>query len=172
MGFDESWTRLIMRCVTSVSHAVVINGVPSDYFRPRRGLRQGDPISPYLFILCAEVFSHLIQMEVNRNSIQGVRICKGAPSVSHLLFADDSIIFCRANSKDVQTIKSVVECYSQALGQSINSSKSEVAMSENVNDLKKRELADELNVKLVEKWETIWECLRGWGDPKPMLLPL
>lgn len=104
MGFDVRWVRLIMRCVSSVSHAVIINGEPSDFFKPGRGLRQGDPISPYLFIICAEVFSHLIQMEVNRGSLQGIRVCRGAPVVSHLLFADDSIIFCRADDRDVQAV--------------------------------------------------------------------
>lgn len=79
MGFNEGWIRLVIRCVSSVSHAVIINGKPSNVFVPGRGLRQGDPISPYLFIICAEAFSHMIQMEVNRGSLRGIRVCGGAP---------------------------------------------------------------------------------------------
>ncbi|MCI31084.1 RNA-directed DNA polymerase (Reverse transcriptase), partial [Trifolium medium] len=64
---------------------------------PGRGLRQGDPLSPYLFILVAEGLTSLIHQAVSKGDIHGVRICRGAPEVSHLLFADDCFLFCRAN---------------------------------------------------------------------------
>jgi hypothetical protein len=60
MGFDERWIRLVMMCVTLVHYAVVINGEPRGHITPMRGIRQGDPISPYLFLLCAEVLSSLV----------------------------------------------------------------------------------------------------------------
>lgn len=92
----------------SVSHSVVVNGVPFEVFEPNRGLRQGDPIFPHLFIICVEVFSHILQMEVNRSSLQGIRVCRNAPKVSHLLFADNNISFCRTEDRVVNAIRQVL----------------------------------------------------------------
>jgi hypothetical protein len=60
LGFDRRWIKLIMKCVSSVTYRIKINGVLSDTFSPERGLRYGDPLSPYLFLLCAEGFSTLL----------------------------------------------------------------------------------------------------------------
>lgn len=161
MGFEARWTELIIRCVSSVSHVVVINGEPSDFFMPDRGLRQGDPISTHLFIICADVFSHLIQMEVNRGSLQGIWVCRRAPEVSHLLFADDDILFSREDDRDAQAIRRVLEFYSGASGQQINFSKSEVVISANV-----QQSSALLEVKLVEVQGKYLAFQREWGDPK------
>lgn len=120
VGFATSWVELVMMCVSTLSHVVVVNGEPSEFFFPERGLRQGDPVSLYLFILCAEVFSNLIHMEVNRKCMQGIRVCKNAPKISHLLFADDGIIFYRADEKDAQAIRRILQCYGNASGQIVN----------------------------------------------------
>jgi hypothetical protein len=71
----------------------LINGKPSPTFFPQRGLRQGDPLSPYLFILWANVLSGLINQAQNNKIIHGIKIAHGAPEISHLLFADDSLFF-------------------------------------------------------------------------------
>ncbi|XP_074300279.1 uncharacterized protein LOC141631518 [Silene latifolia] len=72
MGFAPRWVEMIMRCVRNVRSAILVIGVALDYIRPRRGLRQGDPLSPYLFILCANVFSRLISRDVERKSLHGL----------------------------------------------------------------------------------------------------
>lgn len=71
MGFCEEWASLIMRCITSVSYTVVINGKNGEEFRPIRGLRQGDPLIPYLFLICAEGFSRLISMAKRERRLLG-----------------------------------------------------------------------------------------------------
>ena len=93
MGFLEHWVTLIMRCVTSISLLAMLSGSPCDVFGPERGLRQGDPLSPYLFILCAEIQSGLIVKAQERQAIRGVRVTRSAPEISHIFFADDSIMF-------------------------------------------------------------------------------
>jgi hypothetical protein len=79
MGFPKNITNIIMKCVTSVTFSILINGVPSKTFSPQRGLRQGDPLSPYLFIISAYVLSGLITRAQNNKLIKGVKIAHGPP---------------------------------------------------------------------------------------------
>jgi hypothetical protein len=87
-----------MSCVRSVQYSVVVNGNPVGNISPTKGIRQGDPISPYLFIICAEALSSLIYRAVDTGIITGVPTSPGGPRLSHLLFADDSLLFCKVNS--------------------------------------------------------------------------
>lgn len=82
-----------MQCVTTVHYSFLINGHPRGSLTPTRELRQGDPLSPYLFLLCVEGFSALLEYKVSQGLLHGINICLGAPSVHHLLFADDSLLF-------------------------------------------------------------------------------
>ena len=96
MGFRRSWVETVMRCVSTATFSILINGVPTGHIVPSRGIRQGDPISPYLFLFCSEGLSGVLRRATEVGSIHGYRICEAAPSISHLLFADDTIIFCGA----------------------------------------------------------------------------
>lgn len=91
MGFSNNWVRRIFDCVSSVSFAFKLNRNVFGHVKPSRGLRQGDPISPYLFILWAEAFSSLVSRAMQSQDINGVQASRGAPYISHLFFADDSI---------------------------------------------------------------------------------
>ena len=81
MGFANRWIDLIMECTTSVSYRIKVNGELTDNFLPERGLRQGDPLSPYLFLLCAEAFSALLHKAEGDGTLAGVKICHSAPSI-------------------------------------------------------------------------------------------
>jgi len=89
MGFASRWIRWIMMCVETVDYFVIVNNESVRPIFPGRGLRQGDPLSPYLFILCVEGLSALIRQVERRGDIHGISICIIAPIISHLLFADD-----------------------------------------------------------------------------------
>jgi hypothetical protein len=78
LGFAEDWVSLIMKCVSTVRYRVRINGEYTDQILPQRGLRQGDPLSPYLFIMCAEGLSALFKSAEEKGEIQGIQICPGA----------------------------------------------------------------------------------------------
>ncbi|XP_059436330.1 uncharacterized protein LOC132169290 [Corylus avellana] len=97
LGFDKKWISLIMECVSTVSYAVVVNGNPVGHIIPSRGIRQGDPLSPYLFLLCAEALSSMLNKPESKGVITGVPTSKNGPRINHLFFADDSLLFCKAN---------------------------------------------------------------------------
>ena len=96
LGFEARWIKLIMTCVSIVTYKISVNGELVGPLMPNLGIRQGDHFSPYLFILCAEDLSSRIIEAESRGFIQGCRICRGAPSISHLLFVDDNFLFFRA----------------------------------------------------------------------------
>lgn len=85
LGFHNDFVSLIMRCVSSVSMSIKVNGVLTDSFRPSRGIRQGDPISPYLFLLCAKGLSCLLKSTGPMYLSRGVRVGVHAPWISHTL---------------------------------------------------------------------------------------
>lgn len=121
-----------MDCVSTVSFSILINGEAKGNVQPTRGLRQGDPISPYLFLICAEGLSSMIQNAHNINLISGMTINSHCPSISHLLFADDSMVFFRANTNECAWIKFILLDYEAASCQSVNFSKSTMCVSSNV----------------------------------------
>lgn len=86
LGFAAKWVQLIMKCVTSVSYSVRINHSLYGSISPSRGLRQGDPLSPYLFLLCAQGLSSIISKAVERKLIRGVKVATSCPPISHLFF--------------------------------------------------------------------------------------
>lgn len=93
-----------------------------------RGLRQGDPLSPYLFLFCAEALSALIRKNVEDGVLHGIRVCRRAPVVSNLFFADDTIIFGRATEPELRKVKHILATYDSASGQAINLNKSEICL--------------------------------------------
>ena len=93
LGFLEEWIDRVISCVTT-PFSVRINGKAYGNIIPSRGLRQGDPLSPYLFLLCVEGFTSLLSKAEAEGRLHGIQICRRAPCISNLLFANDSLIFC------------------------------------------------------------------------------
>ena len=114
MGFDVKWVNLIMECISTITYSVLINGEPTQVIHPSRGLRQGDPLSPYLFLLCSEGLHFLLHRATKARQILGVSICKKGPRLTHLFFADDSLIFCKASLVECQKIQDLLDCYERA----------------------------------------------------------
>lgn len=87
-----------------MTYSVLINGEAGCKFRPSRGIRQGDLISPYLFLICAEGLSVLLNRAESQGTIHGVQVARGCPSLNHLFFADDNVLFCRAKQDEWQHV--------------------------------------------------------------------
>ena len=120
LGFPVDWIDRVMSCVTTPSFSILINGKPYGMIHPSRGIRQGDPLSPYMFFLCAEGFTALLKKAESEGRIKGVSICRGAPKVTNLMFADDSLLFCQATPDEGETIAKILQTCERASRQSIN----------------------------------------------------
>lgn len=116
LGFSTSFVRLTMKCVTSVRFTVRVNGELLPYFTPSRGLHQGDPYSPYLFLLCAEGFTSLLNNLGGAQVDRGIRVSNHSPWVNHLLFDDDSLIFMNAKEASAQRLNQVLRIYGECFG--------------------------------------------------------
>ena len=96
MGFLVAWIERVMSCVTIPSFSILVNGKAYGMIHPTRGIRQGDLLLPYLFLLCAKGFTALLAQAESKGRIKGVSSYRGAPKVTNLMFADDSLLFCQA----------------------------------------------------------------------------
>ena len=134
LGFCKKWIIWIRECITTVSFSVLVNGIPSDQFFPSRGIRQGDPLSPYLFILCTELLARQLQfLRPGRNQTLGVSPGHSRMRIPFLTFADDTMIFAKANTQACQIIKNVLNKYCSMSGQLVNYHKSAFQCTSNVS---------------------------------------
>jgi hypothetical protein len=140
LGFEARWVQLIMTCVRSVSYSVVVNGNPVGPFCPSRGIRQGDPISPYLVLLCVEVLSSLLLKANKRGIITGVLTSPKSPRLNHLFFANNSLLFCKANSVEWRRLLKILGVYEAGSGQKLNLSKISIFFSRNTTMERKQEI--------------------------------
>ncbi|GLT60757.1 hypothetical protein SLA2020_335100 [Shorea laevis] len=133
LGFSHSWIHLIEQCLSTVSFSVLLDGSPHGKFSPSRGLRQGDPLPPslHVFILGTEVLSRLISKEEALGTIHRIKISRQSHLISHLLFADDLMVFARAKPSEATTILNCLNTYAGWSGQKVNLSKSSIFFSKN-----------------------------------------
>lgn len=126
LGFDRIWVRWVMSCVSSVSYSILLNGQSHGFIKPERGIRQGDPLSPFLFILNAEALVHVLNIEETKGELHGIKLGKQGPAVHHLLFSDDSLLMCKADTAECSVIADCLKRYGDASGQEINKLKSSI----------------------------------------------
>jgi len=126
LGIKDKWINWIRLCISTTSFSVLLNSSPFGHFRPSRGLRQGDPLSPFLFIIGTEALSRLLH-----HSLRGFCVSWDNMAINHVLFADDLVIFTSATSSEASIIKTCLDKYSTGSGQSINICKSNILFSKN-----------------------------------------
>ncbi|RVW49339.1 LINE-1 reverse transcriptase-like [Vitis vinifera] len=174
MGFGQRWIMWIEWCISTVRYSVLINGSPSGFFQSSRGLRQGDPLSPYLFVIAMEVFSCLMRRAISGGFLSGWRIRgRGGEGImiSHLLFADDTLVFCEESQDQLTYLSWLLMWFEACSGLKVNLEKSELIPVGRVTDIE--DLALELGCKVGGlpsrylglplgapfKSEVVWDCV-------------
>ena len=128
-GFPIRWRNWIRLCISTVRFSILINGYPSGFFASSRGLQQGDPLSPLLFVMVIETLSRLMDRAVQGGLLSGFLVgnqAKSAVMVTHLLFADDTLMFCDADPAQIEYLGCVLTWFEAFLGLKINLGKSEM----------------------------------------------
>ena len=123
---------LIMSCVSSSSIAILFNKGALESFRPSRGIRQGDPLSPFLFILCMEVLWALIMEKCEAKLWNSIKASRGGLAFSHLFFTDDLVLFAKADRKNCVVVRDALDTFCSLSGQKVSCEKSRVFFSPNV----------------------------------------
>ena len=119
-GFDVKSCKLISQLVSTPSLVVLVNGSPSNFFKPTRGLRQGDPLSPILFIILAEYIGKIMEKKKKEGSIKHFKPSSKCTPFMHQKFIDDTIMGGEASVKEVKSMKDTLDTYSRGLGQLIS----------------------------------------------------
>ncbi|KAA3472510.1 reverse transcriptase [Gossypium australe] len=147
MGFAAGFIDLSFRCISYIQYSILSNGEEGLSFISTRGLRQGDPLSLYLFLFCGEGLSALIRLAGQENRIRGAKVSRDALSITHLMFAGDCILFGEASNRGINVLKEILKEYEACSGQCVNFEKSTVFFSSNVNDQERNLVCQALNVQ-------------------------
>jgi hypothetical protein len=148
-GFGAKWRKWIFACISTACFSILINGSLYSFFGSSRGLHQGDHLSPLLFVLVMDAFSKMLSRAMVGGFVSGFRannINTSSLKVSHLLFADDTLIMCDANSEHIYNLDHILLCFEAISGLKINLQKSELVAVGEVPNIE--ELADILSCRI------------------------
>lgn len=121
MGFNEVWRKWMKACVTAGTISVLVNGSPIEV-NAKRGLRQGDPLAPFLFLVVVEGLARLVRSAVEKGVFAGLSVDNFSFPLLH--FADDTIVLCKATRANLWAIKTIFRCFELVSGLKVNFSKS------------------------------------------------
>ncbi|GMI90227.1 hypothetical protein HRI_002692000 [Hibiscus trionum] len=149
LGLPDKFIGLVMSCVRSVETQVIWNGTISEAFKPSQGIRQGDPLSPYLFVLCMKRLSQAIYDRIEKNGWRSIKFSRSRPGLSHIFFVDDLLIFVEANEPQLQVIRETLETFCRLSGHRISAAKTQIYFSQNCPESSRISLANLLGFELV-----------------------
>jgi len=125
-GFDHNWIRWVMALVTTTIFSILLNGAPSRTFTPSRGLRQGDLLSPFLFILMMEGLGRAIKMENAEGRIQGIKLTLDGVANTHQQFVDDTMLKGIPTVREASAIKNILNDFAMAAGTEVSLNRSKI----------------------------------------------
>ena len=175
-----------MQCVTLVSYSILINGEPKGMIYPSKGIRQGDPLSPFLFLLYIEGLHGLISKAVGQGDIQGYALSRNSPRLTHLLFANDSLLFCKATIQECQKVLDILDTYGKCSRQQIIRRKTTIFFSKSTSEEFRDHIKIALGVPEIRQYEKyldlpslvgrnkkasfnyikerVWKKIQGWKE--------
>ena len=133
LSLPQKMIEVVMNCITSAKLSILWNGEPLEAFQPTRGIRQGDPLSPYLYVICMERLSHLIEREVQLGHWKPTRASRNGPPITNLAFVDDLILFGEASVEQAEIMMTCLNQFCEASGSKVSIAKSRVFFSKNTN---------------------------------------
>ncbi|KAM2745333.1 hypothetical protein PS2_021080 [Malus domestica] len=146
LGFAPMFCNRVKECISTVSFSILINGSPTGYIQPKRGLRQRDPLSYFLFLICTEGFSSLIRKGLERGALHGYKFTPNGTPLTHLFFADDSVLFGNATVEEAQGVADILNVYASGSGQEINMSKSSIFFGTSTSKRTKKRIGETLGI--------------------------
>ncbi|XP_026396227.1 uncharacterized protein LOC113290854 [Papaver somniferum] len=143
---SKVFDRYIEQRISTTKISILLNGTPMHEYSPTRGIRQGDPLSRYLFIIVVEYLSRLLLVATNNHLNSGVKAARNASAITHLLFADDILLFTKADMHNISGILKVISDFGKYSGKMLNFNKSSVYFSKNLSPNTKKVLSRALNM--------------------------
>lgn len=140
LGFQDRFIKLIHECISTFHFSILLNWSPFGYFTAERGIRQGDPMSLALFTMFSDVLSRLLARSEAAGKLHGVKVSCISPTISHFMYADDLVSYCRATEAEAHEVHLCLQTYCQWTGQAINWGKSTVHFSRNTDTQQQRRL--------------------------------
>lgn len=170
MGFSNTWIQWTMSCVSTVTYTILLNRRTHGFVKPARGIRQGDLMSPFLFILCAEALVNILNKAESEGRLNGISFTMNGHVVHHLLFADDILLMSKAVDTEASEIIRCLKAYINAIGQVINPNKSSIILGNKVPDENKQAVKRILRIDQ-EGREGKYLGLREWfsGSKRKLL---
>lgn len=150
-GFPPVIVSLIMQGITSTSMSLFWNGCRTPTFSPVRGLRQGDPLSPYLFVLCMERLGMMIEEAVTNHAWTPLKLSKDGPQISHLFFADDVLPFAKAKPSQARFISNLLQSFCSFSGLKVSLEKSRAFASKGVTRQRKEKLVGITQIRFTDR---------------------
>lgn len=141
---------LIWLCISTLSMHMLWNGEALDEFSPMRGIRQGDPLSPYLFVLCIEKLFQMVSLAVDNKAWKPISLSRNGPKLSHLAFVDDLIFFAESNLEQIHIIQSILDLFYRSSGQKVSKENSRVFFSKNVGWHTMQNLSSAIGIQWTE----------------------
>lgn len=152
LSFKTQWISLIMSCVITVNYKVLANWRLGKMITPSRRLRQGDPLSPYMFIMCVEGLNSILNKVEQQGIIQGATVTKGATRINHLLFEGDCILYSRVTKANWEKIQEILTLYEKGSGHKLNNQKSSAFFSQSTPDRDKKQIIQAIGDFICSKY--------------------
>ena len=167
LGFHQKWIDWIKEFISTVSYSLLVNGAPSGFIKPSRGIRQGDPLSPYIFIICLQLLSIQLLTEAPKPNFGiGVKLSPRNPKIPCLMFADDCLIFSKTNFSTCSKLKGILNDFCVVSGQMINFHKPSLTFSKNTSNFHKQLVSGIMNITRSDSLGKYLGCPGFQGKPK------